>query len=53
MLDGDPHQARPEDLEHFRQAVLSLRGELLSDQQLGERLLKGYNEQLEREAGGR
>jgi hypothetical protein len=43
---SDPHQAPPRDLERFRLELMTLRGEMLADKQLGEALLKAYNEAL-------
>lgn len=43
---SDPHQAPPKDLERFRLELMTLRGEMLADKQLGEALLKAYDEAL-------
>jgi hypothetical protein len=43
---ADPHTAPPGDLERFRLELLALRGEMLADKQLGESLLKAYDEAL-------
>jgi len=43
---SDPHKAPPNDLERFRLELMTLRGEMLADKQLGEALLKAYNEAL-------
>lgn len=42
----DPHKAPPHDLERFRLELMALRGEMLADKQLGEALLKAYDEAL-------
>jgi hypothetical protein len=43
---SDPHKAPPQDLERFRLELMTLRGELLADRQLGEALLKAYDDAL-------
>lgn len=43
---ADPHNAPPADLERFRLELMALRGEMLADKQLGESLLKAYDEAL-------
>jgi len=43
---ADPHSAPPSDLERFRLELMSLRGEMHADKQLGESLLKAYDEAL-------
>ncbi len=46
IADEDPTAASPQDLERFRLNLITLRGQLLVDRQLGEALLKIYDEAL-------
>jgi hypothetical protein len=46
IADDDPTQASTQDLERFRLNLITLRGQLLIDRQLGEALLKAYDEAL-------
>lgn len=46
QLDDDPHNSPPADLERFRLELMALRGEMLADKQVGEALLKAYDEAL-------
>ena len=43
---SDPHEAPPNDLERFRLELMALRGETYADKQMGEALLKAYDEAL-------
>jgi hypothetical protein len=52
IASGDPHQAPPNDLERFRQDLMTLRAELLADKQLGESLGKAYDEALAKHKSG-
>lgn len=44
--ESDPHKAPPGDLERFRLELMALRGDMLADKQLGEALMKAYDEAL-------
>jgi hypothetical protein len=46
LITGDPHLASPKDLELLRQHLLAMRGDLIADRQLGERLRDRYKEIL-------
>ena len=43
---SDPHNSPPNDLERFRLELMALRGETLADKQLGDALMKTYDEVL-------
>ena len=46
QLGDDPHKAPPADLERFRLSLMALRSEMYVDKQVGEALLKAYDEAL-------
>ena len=43
---SNPHEAPPNDLERFRLELMALRGEMYADKQMGQALLKAYDEAL-------
>ena len=49
---SNPHEAPPNDLERFRLELMALRGELVADKQVGEALLKAYDEALAKHKSG-
>ncbi len=48
LLQGNPSEATPSDLEQFRQRVIELRATLEIEEQLGRRLVKEYEETIEK-----